>query len=51
MTFKIGEWEYQHEFVLADITRYALLGLDFFEQIECGINFVQHSLYILRDLL
>ena len=39
VTFKIGECEYQHEFVLADISHHVLLGLDFFEQTSCSIDF------------
>ena len=39
VAFKIGECEYQHEFVLADISYHELLGLDLFQQTACSINF------------
>ena len=33
------ECEYQHEFVLADVSTHVLLRLDFFEQTACSIDF------------
>ena len=39
VSFKIEECEYQHQFILADVSHYVLSELDFFEQTACSIDF------------
>lgn len=45
VTFKIEECEFQHKFVLADISYHVLLRLDFFKQRACSIDFCMASAF------
>ena len=45
LEFKIGSTYYSHEFIVADLPDYPLVGLDFFEQFHCRLDFSRAQLY------
>jgi len=49
--FKIGQRQYQHKFLVADLNNHILLGLDFFEAQQCVLDFQKSQLLIQSELI